>query len=497
MHIRILILVVVGLFLQNLNTEVFSQSKQELSAFVEVEGAGHIGDNTPLWQVSNRNGLPSLNNYGYLRSGAEYKLKMPRHWSLSAMVDLVANIGLDRNFIIQQAYADLSYRWLSLSVGSKERAFEQLNSSLSSGGLVWSGNARPIPQIRAGAFEYVQFFRRFALKGEISYGWFTDNDYQYDRQLETDNVALRQNYWTSNIKYHNKNFYMRIGDPSKNWIWEMGYRLDTQFGGIQHVNYTNGESHDISLGSGWKQYWQALIPQRGDESQPEGSQIAYAGNMLGSELLKLIYQWSQKSVSVYMENYFDDFSAMGKLNGFDGLWGFEYKNKENDYLNNLVVEYYQSTNQSGPLHGVDYSELCQKTGGGDNYYNNFSYPGWTHWGRSIGTPLVASPMYNDNGILRFKYTRVRAVHIGVSGFIFPELNYRFKMSFNRTWGTVFEPIIEPLENFSAFLELTYMPVKKMKGWSFTGSLAGDAGGIYGDNLGVQFRIRRVFDILKK
>lgn len=472
------------------------EPKHQLDAFVEMEGTGHIGENTPLWQVSNRHGLPSLNNFGYVRGGIDYKLKLPHHWRFDSKVDLVAGVGLDRPFIVQQAYADLSFHWLTLSVGSKERSFEQLNSYLSSGGLVWSGNARPIPQIRIGAFDYVQFFRRFGLKGELSFGWFTDDDYQYDRQKETDDIALRENYWTSDIKYHSKNFYMRIGDPDKHWIWEMGYRLDTQFGGVQHAQYLNGEKPDIVLGTGWKQYWQALIPQKGDSSQPEGSQIAFAGNMLGSELLKLNYQWKGKKVSIYMENYFDDFSGMGKLNQFDGLWGFEYKNKNSDYLDNLVVEYYQSTCQSGPLHGEDNGVLCGKTGGGDNYYNNFSYPGWTHWGRSIGTPLVASPMYNDNGILYFKYTRVKAFHIGVSGKLSDELRYRFMMSFNKTWGTVFRPLIEPLENFSAMAEFIYTP-QKLDNWQFTASLAGDAGEIYGDNLGLRINVRKVFNVIRK
>lgn len=197
-----------------------------------------------------------------------------------------------------------------------------------------------------------------------------------------------------------------------------------------------------------------------------------------------------------MENYFDDFSGMGKLNQFDGLWGFEYKNKNSDYLDNLVVEYYQSTCQSGPLHGEDNGVLCGKTGGGDNYYNNFSYPGWTHWGRSIGTPLVASPMYNDNGILYFKYTRVKAFHIGVSGKLSDELRYRFMMSFNKTWGTVFRPLIEPLENFSAMAEFIYTP-QKLDNWQFTASLAGDAGEIYGDNLGLRINVRKVFNVIRK
>ena len=148
------------------------------------------------------------------------------------------------------------------------------------------------------------------------------------------------------------------------------------------------------------------------------------------------------------------------------------------------------------MHGEDNGVLCGKTGGGDNYYNNFSYPGWTHWGRSIGTPLVASPVYNDNGILYFKYTRVKAFHIGVSGKLSDELRYRFMMSFNKTWGTVFRPLIEPLENFSAMAEFIYTP-QKLDNWQFTASLAGDAGEIYGDNLGLRINVRKVFNVIRK
>lgn len=467
------------------SSHVFSQ-KHELDASVEFEGAGHLGDNTPLWQVSNRDGLPSIDNYAYLRGILQYQNRISDNWRLDTKVDLVAGAGIDAPFVVHQAYADIFYRWLGLSVGSKERHFEQLNPSLSSGGLVWSGNCRPIPQIRLGAFDYVQICRRFAMKAEIAYGWFTDDRYQKSHVGPSD-------FYTTGIKYHNKNFYMRIGDPNKNWVWEMGYRLDTQFGGVQH--YPNGK--DVSLGSGgWRQYWEVLFPQAGGEGSTVGEQIAFSGNVLGSELLKLTYQWKGKSVAIYMENYFDDFSGMGKLNGMDGLFGFEYRNKNFDYLNNLVVEYYQSTNQSGPMHGVDFDKWCKKTGGGDNYYNNYAYPGWTHWGRSIGTPLAASPMYNDNGVLSFLYTRVKAVHIGVSGNLTDEWDYRFKMTFNKTWGTVFKPTIEPLSNFSAFAEFIYCP-KKLAGWSFTASVGGDTGEIYGDNLGMQLRIRKDFSLLRK
>ena len=211
---------------------------------------------------------------------------------------------------------------------------------------------------------------------------------------------------------------------------------------------------------------------------------------MGSEHLKLTFKQSDYQLSAYLENYYDDFSGMGKKNGFDGLWGIEYKSKNKQAINGLVLEYYQTTNQSGPLHGLDES-IVKKTGGADDYYNHDVYPGWVHWGMTMANPLIASPIYNKDGNMTFKYNRVKAVHIGWSGDILNDLSYRAKLSFNRTWGTPFKPIPEILENFSTFAECTYYP-EKLKGWNFTISGAFDTGNIYGDNLGMQLKIRKFF-----
>lgn len=49
------------------------------------------------------------------------------------------------------------------------------------------------------------------------------------------------------------------------------------------------------------------------------------------------------------------FPEWEKQNGLDGLWGIEYKANKSQVINNIVIEYYQTTNQSGPLHGLDNS----------------------------------------------------------------------------------------------------------------------------------------------
>lgn len=450
---------------------------QELNGFAEYGATVHTGKNTPMWQTNNQHGLSSINNNTYIRGAAFYNNTF-RSWKVEAGIDLAAAAGFTSTLIIQQAYADLRYKWIGIRAGSKEIDSPLLNQQLSSGGLTWSGNARPIPQLAVGIFDYVHIAPKVQVKAELSYGWFTDTKYQ-EKHVGDDYSYTRK------IKYHHKSFFFRFGQPKGKWLFDIGMSLDAQFGGYKERGRDEGD-----LGNSWKDYWNVLIPQSGGDDAPGGEQVWYQGNYMGSEHIKLTYKHANFSISGYLENYYDDFSGMGKQNGLDGLWGIEFKANQSQAINNIVIEYYQTTNQSGPLHGLDDS-IVEKTGGADDYYNNDWYPGWTHWGMGMGNPLVASPIYNRNGNLAFQYNRVKAIHLGWSGDIAPEWTYRAKLSFNRSWGTPYKPIPEVLENFSTFAEFKYVP-SKWQGWSFTASAAFDIGDIYGDNLGFQFKVHKKF-----
>lgn len=477
---RIACYIIAALLCSHAPTAVQAQSglqRQNLSSFVEYGASLHTGENTPLWQVSNRHGLSSIDNNTYLRGGAFY-VDTIRNWRLEGGVDMAVASGFTSTFVLQQAYADVRYKWLGLFAGSREIGSPLLNQQLSSGGLTWSGNARPIPQIGVGVPEYIQVLPRLALKAEISYGWFTDNNYQKHQ--------VGEGYWyTKSIKYHHKSGFLRIGVPQGRWQLDLGFSMDVQFGGYKSAGMDAGD-----LGNSWKDYFKVLIPSRGDESSPEGEQIAFQGNSMGSEHIRMTYRHDDFSLSAYLENYYDDLTGMGKRNGFDGLWGIEYKSGRRQAINGFVVEYYQTTHQSGPMHGLDYS-VVEKTTGADDYYNNDWYPGWVHWGMAIGNPLIASPIYNKDGDMTFKYNRIRAIHLGWSGDISSEWTYLAKLSYNKTWGTPFKPIPDILENFSTFASFFYAP-RKWKGWCFETSVAFDFGEIYGDNLGCQLKVHKTF-----
>ena len=123
---------------------VYAQTKASLTYRVEASANASSGEYAPMWLTANRYGLSSVRaNSGYLRAGLFYAQPLKRGWRVEAGLDLAGtlNHGADAGragFVVQQAYGDLSWRMLTLSIGSKERPGFPLEKDgrLSSGMLV-------------------------------------------------------------------------------------------------------------------------------------------------------------------------------------------------------------------------------------------------------------------------------------------------------------------------------------------------------------------------
>ena len=88
-----------------------------------IEASGNLSDGTyaPLWFTANRYGLSSQKpNSGYIRAGLHYGKKLNRHWRIEAGLDLAGAADQVSGFVIQQAYADIAWKFLRLSIGSKD-----------------------------------------------------------------------------------------------------------------------------------------------------------------------------------------------------------------------------------------------------------------------------------------------------------------------------------------------------------------------------------------
>ncbi|WP_455672486.1 capsule assembly Wzi family protein [Phocaeicola sp.] len=445
------------------------------------------GSYAPLWLTANRQGLSSINpDYGYLRAGISHSMPMGKHFGLSAGLDLATTYNTTSSFVVQQAYADISCHWLRLSIGSKERAPLMKNPELSSGGMVESNNARPVPQVRLEVPDYISvpFTHQWIhIKGHVAYGIFTDNTWQ-------SGFVAPGNSYNEDVIYHSKAFFAKVGNKERFPLeFEAGFQMAAQFGGNKYIS-GNPEATQ-KMPAGFMDFLRVLIPSGGGSDAIEGEQINILGNHVGSWNVAVTAHVNDWKIRGYYEHFFEDRSQMffGYGPWKDGRLGVEITFPKNRFINTFVYECMSTKQQTGPIYYEGHEDMFDVLSGSDNYYNNFVYNAWQHWGMSMGHPLLTGPIYNKNGYIGFRNNRVSAHHFGFSGNPGKEWKYRVLLTHSLNWGTYSVPFDECKKQFSSLVEVTYSP-KKLNGWSFSLSGAMDRGNLLGNNTGGMLVVRK-------
>lgn len=395
---------------------------------------------------------------------------------------------------IQQLYGELKYRGVFLTAGMKEHESALLNSRLSSGDFIESGNSRPIPEVRAGFIDFqdIPFTNGWVqIQGEISYGKLTDNDYLL-------NHYNHYNYHiTENVLYTYKRAYFRT-KPTERLSVTAGAQCAGQFGGTAYY-YNRGkleatDHHPAKI----KDFWEMFIP-----SLNNGDDFVL-GNHIGSWDFKAAYRLRNNSeVMFYFQWPWEDGSAMAKRNKWDGIWGIEYKSASRGIVNGAVIEYIDFRDQSGPLHWApgDYpgTTITSEATGGDDYYNNSYYNAYAHYGMSIGTPFLMSPHYNTDGYPGYVHTRTNGFHAGLNGSLGNDVDYRILLSYQKAWGAGRQPVSKALDNTSMLFESSWNASALIKGLSVKGQISFDTGSLRGNNFGAALAVtyRGSFNITRR
>lgn len=480
-----------------------AQNDTILAYRAELSGTMSSGRFAPLWFTAGRNGLSSQQpNSGYLRLGATYGHSFGHGWRIGAGADLAGAVNSPTAFVVQQAYADFSWRCLNLSIGSKERAPIGKNPRLSSGGMVEGVNTRPVPQVRAEIADYYTVPGTkgwFAFKGYIAYGRFTD-----DRWQRKFTRPAGQSYM-EDVLYHSKFLMLKVGNKDVFPLeGEVGMMMSAQFGGKKHtfrpVN-TNGETtfqESVSeMPHNLKSYAKVFLAKSGGEDTPGGDQVNVEGNHVGSWHAALTYYWRGWKLRAYYEHLFDDHSQMFFQYGRwkDGHLGIELTLPRNRWVSTLLWEGLATKDQTGPIlyDGDERFEGAAFAGtqisAMDNYYNNYYYNSWQHYGLGLGNPLLPGPIYNTDGSLQFRSNRVRAHHWAFCGEPAEGWGYRVLMSHARHWGTYTNPLDKVCRQFSSLLEVTYSP-RALAGWSVSAAAAIDHGDYLGNSGGAMLTVRK-------
>lgn len=453
-----------------------------LSYTVESRATFSAGDFTPFWLVSNLQGLgaPKKNN-GWVRGILSRPLNPEAKLSWGAGADIAGGWNMPAPFNIHQLYGEFKYRRVYVMAGAKEIWGSYNNPRLSSGNLLFSGNAMPIPQVRVGTFGFAPFWGTnewFSVNAYLAFGKFTQSNWE---KSWVDPKFIRN----EGVLYNSKGLWLRGGKESKfPLLADVGIEMGTQFGG---TIYDDGKV--IHMPEKFIDWLKAIFPLSGGKETPMEEQTNVQGNMVGIYYITL--QWVPKAdwrIKGYFEHYFEDHSQMTFEYGWkDALWGVEATLPQNPVVSKVVAEFVYMKDQTGSVNHDYTPEIPEQVSGGDNYYNHYLYSAWQNWGMGIGTPLAISPLYNSNHRLYIYDTRFIAYHLGLEGNPLPGLGWRALFTYSENWGTYLYPYPDIKYNFSGLLEVNLSPAR-WKGWYGNAAIAWDKGQLLGKNFGVMISI---------
>ena len=488
------------------------EAQNELLFELEIVGIAGKGNSAPFWHISNHQGIPSINNdNGDLHFAAWGNIFHPNGFGMDYGLDVGLGIGLQSNLFLHQLFVDIDYKCIGVEIGMKER-WSDKNRYLSSGSLTWSGNSRPIPEIRAGIPNYTRLSilgRWFSVKGHIGYGRLTDDVWRRQHGNGT---------YTDGILFHSKSAFLRFGDEERFPLQvTVGLEMNNLFGGIRHSG-----NNDRIMPSDAAAYWTALFPFNHIEQQGSDD-----GDNLGSWHLNFDYKCSDWHIGAYYEHFYEDHSSMlgieyknntqgqkdfifygFRCNWFDGLLGIEINAPEEiPFFRDVVVEFLNTRGQSGPIcHSVAHTTpaegmaVIEEVDGRDGMYNHSIYDSYSHYGYAIGNPVLISPAYNDDNSARFRSNRVQMFHIGIDGGITNKIDYRFLATSTQHWGCYGAPLKEVERVTSVMLECTYCHGGAYD-WKFSisGAMDFDSGSggshLLGNNKGVMLTISKSWKVL--
>lgn len=460
--IRIVLLISIGFVQVVSNAQILSPS-----IFVETNLKAGTGKNSPYYSVSNQQGIFSQEkNAILLRSGIISTIDTSKKISLSYGLDGIYRYDSNGDLWLQQAFVKVKAYFMVFHGGYIEETFGNQDNQLSSGGYLFSGNARPIPKIAMYTNDYITLPYTndlLEVKGYIAHGWFGEKD-QY----------------VKNAYLHQKYFYIKIGEKK--------FPLSVNLG-IHHAAMWGGTSPEFgTLPANWDAYISVFGGKMKGDTGPIYERKNVLGNHLASYSFGINYKFQKYSLKFYWQTILEDKNGRVGVdwkNKGDGLWGITFvPHNEFNGIKKIVLEFYNSTIQSGDT----------AFSGNDNYFNNYLYrSGWTYHKMTIGTPLNTSPLLEEGSFELNNYLENNCVRALIAGIVYKmnERQIMLKMIYSRNYGTIMVPYSTAKDQFFSAMELTY-PSKRYRKLSFSWQAAFDIGEHLGNNTGLMVKVRKTF-----
>ena len=234
---------------------------------VETAAVASAGGRAPLWLHANRYGLYSQGPFSWTtRAEADKELSRDGRWlDYAFKLSGVLRVGNEGAKPYLHEYYARARAWgfLDIAVGAREEHLGALDPVLSSGGLLFSRNARPMPKIVVGIEDYtgIPFTQGFVqVRGALVHGWFNDPRYVQGAML------------------HHKYAYVKLGGR---WPVNIQY-------GFEHAAQWGGTSPVYGRqATGLRDWWRIFLGKSGTDASNDNEYRNAAGNHILSQTLRL------------------------------------------------------------------------------------------------------------------------------------------------------------------------------------------------------------------
>ena len=431
------------------------------------------GDGAPMWLHGRQQGrwdqMGKTQWINIVQSSFTYR--PTSDWNLHASVELDYQ-SFHSEVYFHTAQISAQYKFLSLRMG--RHLFDPLleKTNLGSGSYLFGDNYRPLLRVTAGIPNYTplpSFLNRIEVKGEISHAKLDDHWGEWSHNNEL---------------LHEKYAYLRVN------LGKVKPYVGISHSAIMGGYYSDGSSIPID-------FWKSFMA-KGSEKIGGGDATNAAGAHMGLyDVGAYLSTPTNGDFHLYYQAPFSDSSGMWFLiRNIDQLFGVNWTLPKASFLNNITLEWISTSYQSGNgmpdarvsidggkpelvvsfmLDDPDYrkdlmtrlgvdnpgsysknevSDYLQnhfnnghRFGGRDGYMSNGVYPsGWTYYGDIMGSSLNLTQhqlrhknpelgAYIRNLIVNDRY---KAIHLGVSGRIAPFLEWNFKATFSKNYGSYFQ-----------------------------------------------------------
>ncbi len=435
---------------------------------IEIKGITSTGTKSPFWIQNNQYGKVPFdpNSLSVFAKIQKDKSVSKQLFDYNFVSSAYLNIASKTSAVLHELYLGGRFWVFNASVGMREEKHGNQDETLSGGGLLFSNNARPMPKVFVGIEDFTPLFfknRLIEIKGGVSHGWFTDQIYTQDLLL------------------HHKYAVLRMGGTKS--------PVHVQYG-LDHVAQWGGNVPGYGLQpTGLNDFINVFFARNGSTSSTLNEQINVGGNHIISQGLKLELTIKNYELNAYWQHIAEDKPIRilwNSVNVVDGLWGISLKNNQFPLVKKILYEYLNTTDQSGPFHDMDGVVY----GGADSYFNNYLYQnGWTHYGRTIGTPFITSPVYNKNKEVYILNNRVKVHHVGFEGEL-KDYFYKSKVSFISNYGSYDTYPNEVNLRSTSFLIEINKHFEKLFHLDAGIVIGVDAGKAYGNNAGILFKVSK-------